>query len=177
VKLIALILVLSALSALAEQPWPTKEAEATFSAEDSACLPKKLQAVLLTFDDYGRGTGALPDQLQVCRVHLTKGGPIDFIVMVPDGFSGGPDVHFFKPDGTKFIEIGCVQALRYFGPRIDGYYQLITQGNGGAGAQLRILWRFKNGRYHAVRATDYQLGESGGLKFVRERDPKEFSSW
>jgi hypothetical protein len=98
--------------------------------------------------------------------------------MVPDGFSGGSEVHIFEPVDSKFVAIGFDQGLQYFGLRVGSYYQLICQGRGGAGVFVRTLSQYQRGRYHAVRATDYQLNEMDGeLKFVRERDPKELSSW
>lgn len=134
-----------------------------------------LQKALLTYDDCGMGKDALPDTLHVCRIGLNFHGPIDYIVIVPQWFSGGPEFNIFEKVNGKFVDIGGDQGLRYFGPRVNGYYELVSQSRGGAGAILRTLLQFKNGKYQVVRMTDYQLQEMGGvLKFMRERPRSEF---
>jgi len=163
--------------ALAEKPWPANIAEPQFASTATKDLPAGLQKALLTYDDFQQGTCELPDELQVCHVQLKSDGPVDYVVGVPQGFSGGPEIYIFEPRDGKFVEICFEQGLRYFGPRVNGYYQIICQSRGGAGAEVRSLLQFLNGRYRPVRMTDYQMQEFGGvMKFVRERDPKEFSN-
>jgi len=159
--------------AVAEKPWPEKVAEAKFVTVASADLPKGLQDVLLKYDDYEMGTGKLPDSLDVFQIRLSKDGPMDYVVIVPQGFSGGPEFNIFEARSGKFAEIGGDQGLSYFGPRINGYYQIIAQGRGGAGAVLRTLFQFSDGRYRVTRMTDYKVADDK-LHFVRERDANEF---
>ncbi len=174
-KLAVAIFICLTVPLLAEDPWPVSLSVPPFDSVETDSLPPGLQKILLTYDDFAQGTSKLPDELQVCRVKLKSDGLFNYVVDVPQGFSGGAEFLIFEQRGGKFVEICFEQGLRYLGSRVNGYYQLVCQSRGGAGAELRTLLQFKDGRYRPVRMTDYQMEEFGGvLKFVRERDPKEF---
>ncbi|MGB8355832.1 MAG: hypothetical protein WCD79_18175 [Chthoniobacteraceae bacterium] len=161
-------------SAFAEQPWPKHVAEANFVETSSSTLPKALRESLLGFDEFSQGAEKLPGTLEVSRVTLKQDATAEFIVKGNQSYSGGPMMYVFERRKETYICIATLAGCVYFGPRVNGYFQIVSQGRGGAGISARELYRYQHGTYHLVRLTDYRLRESGGgFDFIRERNPKE----
>ena len=171
--LLALLLVAS--SAFAEQPWPRQVAQAHFTEVATSTLPAALSDALLHYDEFSQGTDALAPAYQVCRLDLNRDGTDEFVVMSPQSYSGGPQMYVFQRHHHRFVCIADFAGLVYFGRRVNGYLQIVSQSRGGGGESTRSLHRYEHGRYHLVRLADYRLREFGDeFDFVQERDPKPY---
>jgi hypothetical protein len=99
----------------------------------------------------------------------------EFIIQSPQTYSGGPMTFVFERRTSEFVEICDFQGAVYFGPRVNRYFEIVSQSRGGTGAYTRVFHRYERNRYQPVRVADYEETESGGsLKFVRERGPAPF---
>jgi hypothetical protein len=173
--LFALVFTSSSI-AFAEQPWPPKVFDPVFVETKTTSLPAALQKAILAEDEFSQGEESLPDTFAVATPNLNP-GHIFFLVESHQSYSGGPTyILFLKKDG-QFVQVAYLQGLIYFGPRVDGYNEIVDQGRGGGGQYSKSLSRFRGDRYHLARLTDYQMNEEGGqLTFVRERDPKPYDN-
>ena len=135
-------------------------------------LPNALRAALIRLDEFSQGKDTL---LKVARIDLNGNHVGEFIVQSAQAYSGGPMMLVFEQRERTFVEIADMQGTIYFGIRVNGYREVVSQSRGGAGAYTRMLHRYEYDRYQPVRVADYQEAESGGsLKFVRERSPAQF---
>ena len=121
------------VAALAEQPWPKHAAEATFISEETTSLPEALRAALLMWDEFSQGKSTLPDSLKVARIDLNGNRVDEFIVQSAQTYSGGPMMLVFERRDGKFVEIADGQGTIYFGPRVNGYLEIVSQSRAGAG--------------------------------------------
>lgn len=168
-----MILVVS--SAVAERPWPKQVAKASFGEVATSTLPKALRDALLQYDEFSQGTGQLAEAYRVCRIDLDGDGTDEVVVMSPQSYSGGPEMYAFQERSHRFAGIAEFAGSVYFGPRVNGYLQIVSLSRGGGGMLTRSLLRYEHGKYHLVRLADYRQRESDDeLDFVRERDPKEY---
>jgi hypothetical protein len=135
----------------------------------TASLPDALRDALMKVDDVQRGTDSLPELLQVGRIDLNGDRVNEFIVHSTATYSGGPYLLLYQQRKDKFVHIADSWGSLYFGPRVNGYLQIVSQSRGGAGAYVRQLQQFVGGEYRAVRVADYQSDEDEVLRFVSER--------
>ncbi|HEY2342584.1 MAG TPA: hypothetical protein VGH90_06130, partial [Chthoniobacteraceae bacterium] len=124
-----------------------------------------------------QGADKLAEAYQVCRIDLNEDGTDELIVMSRESYSGGPQMYVFQRRHHRFVCIADFAGHVYFGARVNGYFQIVSQSSGGAGMSTRSLHRYQHDRYHLVRLADYQSREfGGGVDFVRERDPKPYDN-
>jgi hypothetical protein len=156
--------------ALAEQPWPAKARGAAFISERTAALPASLRTALLQTDEFTQGRDRLPESLKVWRVDLNGDAMNEFIIQSPQPYSGGPMLYVFEERQRRFIVFGEAQGDLYIAARTNGYADIVATSRAGSEAYTRVLLRYDNGKYLAVRIADYRL-VAGRLEFVRERTP------
>ena len=158
-----------------ETPWPKRVAEPAFVSTGTSSLPAALRDELLRWDEFTQGKNALPESLTIARADLNGDGLDEFVVQSAQTYSGGPMMQVFELRIGKFVAIAAGQGTLYFGPKVNGYLEIVSQSSAGGGGYTRILDRFEGDRYQPVRLTDYEATEDGGpLRFVRERDPRPF---
>ena len=163
------------VAVLAQRPWPKQTSHPIFVSRQTASLPEALRTALMGRDEFSQGRNTLPSTLFVARVDLDGNRVEEIIVRSPQLSSGGPQVFVFERPKEQFVEIADVQGTVYFGPRTNGYLEIVSQSRGGAGAYTRMLHRYERNRYQPVRVADFQEIEPGGaLRFVRERSPAPF---
>jgi hypothetical protein len=156
---------------LAQRPWPTQTSHPVFVSRQTASLPEALRAALMVRDEFSQGKTTLPSTLFVARADLDGNRVEEIIVRSPQLYSGGPQIFVFERQKEQFVEIADLQGAVYFGPRANGYLEIVSQSRGGAGAYTRILYRYERNRYQPVRVADYRETIDGTLEFVRERSP------
>jgi len=160
---------------LAQRPWPKQTSHPIFVSRQTASLPEALRAALMGRDEFSQGRNALPSTLFVARADLDGNRVEEIIVRSPQFYSGGPQVFVFERQRDQFVEIADLQGTVYFGPRANGYLEIVAQARAGAGEYTRILYQYERNRYQPVRVADYRETEAGGpLAFVRERSPAQF---
>lgn len=125
------------VSMIAEKAWPRKVVEARLSEVKTASLPKGLGDALLAVDDITMGADALPDLLDVGRIDLNGDRVNEFIVHSAASYSAGPHLLLFQQLKGKFVQIANLWGGVYFGPRVNGYFQIVGQSRGGAGVYVR----------------------------------------
>jgi hypothetical protein len=158
------------VTAFGQQPWPAHAAEATFMPLQTASLPEALRGALLMQDEFSQGKNRLPESLSTARIDLNADRVDEFIVESSQSYSGGPRFYVFERRGSTFVRIADSQGTIYFGPRVNGYFEIVSQSRAGGGEYTRALQRYEGDRYHTIRVADYrQVQPGGGLEFVRER--------
>jgi len=158
---------------MAQQPWPERVADATFRSTDTTTLPNGLPEALLKWDEFSQGKSQLPASLTVARVDLNGDSVDEFIVQSAQTYSGGPMMWVFEQHDGKFVEIADAQGNIYLAPRVNGYFEIVSQSREGAGQYTRELQRYElHGHYERVRRAYYRESEPGGaLQFIDEGLP------
>ena len=91
-------------------------------------LPETLRDGLLRFDEFSQGKTELPESLKVARVDLNGDHVDEFIIQSPQTYSGGPQMYVFeKGPNARFSMIGDAQGTIYFAPRVNGYFEIVSQ--------------------------------------------------
>ena len=137
-------------------------------------LPGTLRDGLLGFDEFTQGKSQLPESLEVARVDLNGDRVDEFIVQSPQTYIGGPQMYVFEAARNgRFSTIAEAHGTIYFAPRVNGYFEIVSQARAGGGAYTRALLRYEGIDYRLIRIADYREVEPGGsLQFVRERSSR-----
>jgi len=110
----------------------------------------------------------------VCIIDLNNDGRDEYIVQSPSIYSGGPAMVIFESCGTRLVDVGYLQGAIYFGPRVNGYFQIIEKSGAGGGLFTRALNQYRRGKYRPVRISDYATDPDGHERFLKERDPSAY---
>jgi hypothetical protein len=178
-----------------QQPFPEPVADLVFTRVQTATLPDLLRDRARYSERMSSERKlTLPESLEVARIDLNGDGVDEFVLRSPQELSGGPLQHVFQrwsthpksrpEDPDSFQPIASIQGSLYFGARVNGYFQIISQvqhpdriefdregraSRSRSNQYTRRLQRFEGTGYQTVRLADYRKGESvGSLEYVGE---------
>jgi hypothetical protein len=173
-RLAVVVLFACVAAGAAQEAWPPRVADVVFRPVDANALPDLLRSALRSYDAFTRGSDSLPASLRVSGVDLNGDSVEEFIVQSPEPYSGGPMLYVFARRDGRFVVIADAQGTVYLGPRENGYAVLVSQSRGGARRVTRIIQRYDGTRYRVVRIADYEQSDDDTMRFLEERDPREF---
>jgi len=159
----------SASSIHKEKPWPEKVSVVSWQEVLIASLPPTLVKAMKNQDEFiDLNTDELPPRFLIFRIDLDGDGSTEYLVQSHQSYSGGPASILFQERQGKFVCLAYFQGIDYFGPRVNGYNQIICIGKAGAKNTSMLLYQYGPDRYHLVRHTRYTIDPDGNWSFMGE---------
>jgi hypothetical protein len=128
----------------------------SFTPQSSDLLPDQLRSRLERYDEFTRGTDAIPDVLRVALMDLNSDGVNEYLVLSSQPYSGGPALYVFELREGSFIEIGSCQGGIKLGAPKNGYLEIQCTSRGGAESYRRSYLNYEEDRYVVTKVVEVQ---------------------